>query len=44
MSQIFQTSYPKNSFFEFIDKFCDKNNNQYIFSKDAFKRIKLEDK
>ena len=43
MSQIFQTSYPKNSFFEFIDKFCDKNNNQYIFSKEAFKRIKLEE-
>ena len=43
MSQIFQTSYPKNSFFEFIDKFCDKNNNQYIFSKEAFKRVKLEE-
>ena len=42
MSQIFQTSFPKNDFFEFINNFCEKNNNQYIFSKEAFKRIKLQ--
>jgi hypothetical protein len=44
MSQIFQNPFPKKLFFEFIDNYCDKNNNQYIFSKEAFKRIKLEKK
>ena len=43
MSQIFQTNYPKSEFFDFLDKFCEKNQNQYIFSKEAFKRIKLEE-
>ena len=43
MSQIFQKSFPKNIFFEFIEKYCDKNDKQYIFSKDAFKRIKLDE-
>lgn len=44
MSQIFQKPYPKKDFFEFIDNYCDKNNKQYIFSKEAFKRIKLDEK
>ena len=44
MSQIFQKAYPKKSFFDFIDKYCDKNNKQYIFSKEAFKRIKKKKK
>ena len=43
MSQIFQTSYPKSNFFEFLNKFCEKNDKQYIFSKEAFKRVKLEE-
>ena len=43
MSQIFQTSYPKCNFFEFLNKFCEKNNKQYIFYKEAFKRAKLEE-
>jgi len=41
MSQIFRASYPKNVFFEFLGKYCDNHNNQYVFSKDSFKRIKL---
>ena len=43
MSQIFQTSYPKCNFFEFLNKFCEKNDKQYIFSKEAFKRVKLDE-
>ena len=44
MSQIFQNTFPKKLFFEFIDNYCDKNNNQYIFSKESFKRIKIDEK
>ena len=44
MSQIFQNTYPKNHFFEFLSQFCELNNNQYIFSKESFKRIKLQEK
>uniref|UniRef100_A0A6C0JF40 Uncharacterized protein n=1 Tax=viral metagenome TaxID=1070528 RepID=A0A6C0JF40_9ZZZZ len=43
MSQIFQLSFPKTLFFAFIDKYCEKNNNQHIFSKVAFKRMRLEE-
>jgi hypothetical protein len=43
MSQIFQTPYSKISFFDFLDKYCDKNKKQYVFSKDSFKRIKLDE-
>ena len=43
MSQIFQSSYPKKDFFEFLDKFCEKKDKQYLFSKESFKRIKLEE-
>ena len=42
MSQIFQNTYPKNHFFEFLSQFCEFNKNQYIFSKESFKRIKLQ--
>ena len=43
MSQIFQKPFPKKNFFEFIEQVCEKNNNKYIFSKEAFKRIKLKE-
>ena len=43
MSQIFQSSYPKKDFFEFLDIFCEKKDKQYLFSKESFKRIKLEE-
>ena len=43
MSQIIQTPFPKNIFFDFIDQYCEKTINRYVFSKESFKRIKLED-
>jgi len=43
MSQIFQSIYSKKDFFEFLDKFCEKKDKQYLFSKESFKRIKLEE-
>ena len=43
MSQIFQFSFPINKFFDFLEKYCNKNKNQFVFSKDAFKRAKLDD-
>ena len=43
MSQIFQNNYPKLDFFVFLDKYCEKKNKQYSFSKESFKRIKLEE-
>tara|TARA_A100001015_G_scaffold227393_1_gene256885 strand:+ start:1949 stop:2287 length:339 start_codon:yes stop_codon:yes gene_type:complete len=42
MSQIFKNIYPKEHFFLFLKKYCDAKNSQYIFSKDSFKRIKLD--
>ena len=43
MSQIFQNSYPKQDFFDYLKKYCDNNNSCYTFSKEAFKRIKLDE-
>ena len=42
MSQIFQNKLPKQIFFAFLEKYCDSNEKQYIFSKEAFKRAKLD--
>jgi len=42
MSQIFQHIIPKIIFFKFLDNYCEINKDQYIFSKDAFKRAKLD--
>lgn len=42
MSQIFQNDLPKHIFFSFLEKYCDSKENQYIFSKEAFKRAKLD--
>jgi hypothetical protein len=42
MSQIFKYAYPKSDFFLFLEKFCELNNNQYVFSKESLKRIKIE--
>ena len=41
MSQIFQNVVPKSDFFDFLKMYCDANSNQYIFSKEAFKRAKM---
>ena len=43
MSQIFKSHLPKILFFNFLDKYCEKNKNQYIVSKDSFKRAKLDE-
>ena len=43
MSQIFQFSFPVERFFDFLEKYCTQNKNQLIFSKDAFKRAKLDE-
>ena len=43
MSQIFKNNFPKELFFSFLDKYCEINNGKYIFSKDAFKRAKLDE-
>ena len=32
MSQIFQKNIPKTILFDFLQKYCDTNKNQYIFS------------
>jgi len=42
MSQIFQKSFPKHDFFKFLEKYCEMNDNRYIFSKEAFKRARME--
>ena len=42
MSQIFQKNIPKTILFDFLQKYCDTNKNQYIFSKESFKRAKID--
>ena len=32
MSQIFQNPFPKNIFFTFIDKYCEKNKSDYCIN------------
>ena len=43
MSQIFQFSFPTEKFFDFLQKYCIENKNQFVFSKSAFKKAKLDD-
>ena len=33
MSQIFQFSFPTEKFFDFLEKYCIENKNQFIFQK-----------
>ena len=40
-SQIFQHPIPKSYLFNFLEKYSDRVNNKYIFSKVSFKRAKL---
>ncbi len=42
-SQIFQNPVLKSMLFNFLDKFADRRNNQYVFSKSAFKRAQLSE-
>jgi len=37
MSQIFQKNIPKKILFDFLEKFCNKNNEYYIFTKETYK-------
>lgn len=44
MSQIFQKPIPSNLLFNFIEPYCDKTDNNYLlFSKVAFKKMKLKE-
>ena len=37
-SQIFKSPYPKNLLFGFLDKYSEKKNNYYYFTKISFKK------
>ena len=41
-SQIFKKKYPKDEFIEFLKKYCDSNDKHLIFSKNTFKKMKLD--
>ena len=41
-SQLFKEKYPKDKFFAFLDKYCDKTDKYYTVSKVAYKKAKLE--
>ena len=41
-SQIFKKIYPKDKFITFLKKYCKYNDNYLTFSKNAFKKIKLD--
>jgi hypothetical protein len=44
MSQIFQKPIPSSLLFNFIEPYCDKTDNNYLlFSKVAFKKMKLKE-
>ena len=44
MSQIFQKPIPAELLFNFIEPYCDKTDNNYLlFSKVAFKKMKLKE-
>jgi hypothetical protein len=40
-SQIFKKKYPKDKFIEILKTYCDSNDKYLIFSKNSFKKIKL---
>ena len=41
-SQLFKEKYPKDKFFAFLDKYCDKTDKYYTVSKVSYKKAKLE--
>ena len=41
-SQLFKEKYPKEKFFEFLDKYGDKTEKFYKISKAAYKKAKLD--
>ena len=42
MSQIFQKPIPKKLLLDLLNSYCEKNNEYFIFSKIAFKKMKLK--
>lgn len=42
MSQLIQNKYEKETFFNFLNKYCDKDNENLIFNKAALKRAKID--
>lgn len=42
MSQIFQKPIPKKILLDLLNSYCEKNKDYFIFSKTAFKKMKLE--
>jgi|TARA_B110000967_G_scaffold60787_1_gene62440 hypothetical protein len=43
MSQLFQQKYTDVHFYEFLNKYCNMENNKFIFNKASLKRAKLDD-
>lgn len=41
MSQLIQNKYEKETFFNFLNKYCDKDKENLIFNKAALKRAKI---
>ena len=42
MSQLIQNKYEKETFFDFLNKYCDKDKENLIFNKSALKRAKID--
>ncbi len=42
MSQLIQNNYEKETFYEFLNKYCNLEKNKLIFNKASLKRAKLE--
>jgi hypothetical protein len=42
-SQLFKEKFPKETFFEFLNKYCNKTDKNYVVSKAAYKKAKLDD-
>jgi len=43
MSQIFQKPLPTNILYDFLTQYCDDNSDHLLFSKVAFKKMKLKE-
>ena len=42
VSQIFQYSLQKKIFFDFLEKYCNANTKQFIFTKESYKRAQID--
>lgn len=43
MSQLIQNKYEKKPFYDFLNKYCNKDKENLIFNKSALKRAKMDD-